>query len=478
MKSRWLERTGWALSQYKYLLLYGAGGVTKDFLCLFAHEFPKESTFIAVTELTANTDLMYGYRMRLIYDFVDFKEDTYVILSTMPCFYGEIISLLNELGFQHYQCIDQLIKKMYDEIWMFPVQGNKIVLSNFSWGRFGCNPKYIALELLKRNTDVDLVWITKKEDVVFPDGIRTVIYGTYEHYYELGTSHIWIDNQHKNFFSRKRDGQIYIQTWHGGGPLKRIEFDSEQLPKSYLELCELNSEMEDIVVSPSRFNSEVYRRAFHYHGEILECGYPRNDIFFQTRTEENPVRELFRIKRGESIVLIAPTFRASRIVSRDKLQINLRSLKKALEIRFKKIFHIFIRFHPEDVIMKKYYESLDGWINVSNYNDVQELMVASDVLVTDYSSVMWDFSLQRKPVFLFHPDLSFYEKERGYYLPFHQMPYIEAFTNEELQKKILSFDEKIYTSSLEKFLEKYGTFDKGTAAYEIGNRIMKMIGEL
>ena len=112
---------------------------------------------------------------------------------------------------------------------------------------------------------------------------------------------------------------------------------------------------------------------------------------------------------------------------------------------------------------------------VSQYPDVQEIMAVSDMLITDYSSVMWDFSLQRKPVFLFHPDADLYEQERGFNIPFSEMPYIEAFDTDDLYQKICGYNEKSYLSQLEQFLEKYKSFDIGQASKQVVDRILEVI---
>ena len=136
---------------------------------------------------------------------------------------------------------------------------------------------------------------------------------------------------------------------------------------------------------------------------------------------------------------------------------------------------MLVRFHPYDRNPERRYAWCEEWENVTDYDDVQELLAASDILITDYSSVMWDFSIQGKPVFLFHPDLDRYERERGYYLAFDQMPYIEAFSNEELYRKIKQFDEVSYKKKLTGFLTEYGSFDRGTASKVIADTIMEMI---
>lgn len=502
MESLFIKEVTELFYQYRYVLIYGAGGVTEDFLLLLEpylgdKETGKCQPCVVVSDKKENQDFLKGYPVKEISEFYEVRDEAYIIISTMPRYMVQIEEHLNEMGFHNYCRVSSLIDRMYEEIWMNSPVNNKVVFSNGDGYGFGGNPKYIALELLSRRTGsaqgIDLVWITNDCSRKLPEGVRAVKYGSYEHYYELGTAQVWIDNQHKNFFSRKRAGQIYIQTWHGGGPLKKIEFDAEGLSDSYLDLCELNSEMEDIMVSPSKFNSQLYRRAFHYQGQVMECGYPRNDIFWTDNGCRKKIERLYHIKPEEGIVLFAPTYREADVEealishsgfsaesqgdydSNRKNILDLNRVQQALEFKTGKKFKVLVRFHPYDRNPERRYVWYEEWENVTDYDDVQELLAASDILITDYSSIMWDFSIQGKPVFLFHPDLDRYEKERGYYLAFDQMPYIEAFSNEELYKKIKQFDEVCYRKKLTRFLAEYGSFDRGTASKVIADTIMEMI---
>lgn len=473
MESKYLKQLSVVLKSYKYLLIYGAGGVAEDLLILLEPYLCKEKVCIVVSDERENRRILKGYLVKNILEFCDIRDEVYIILSTAPRYTDQIKKNLNHLGFQHYCTASQLTEQIYQEIWEQPVKRNKILFANGDAYGFGGNPKYIALELMKRSRDLDLVWVTGREDAGLPEGVRAVSYGTYEHYYELGTARIWIDNQHKNFYTRKRDGQFYIQTWHGGGPLKKIEFDAEGLPEAYLDLCEMNSGMEDVMVSPSGFNSGLYRRAFHYQGEIMECGYPRNDLFWKNNGCRKKMEELFGINPEDGILLFAPTYR--NFASEEKDILDLSWIQKALERSTGKRYRILVRFHPFDKAPQK--GCYKEWIDVTAYEDVQELLAASDILITDYSSIMWDFSLQGKTVFLFHPDLERYEKERGYYLSFADMPYIEAFSNEELVEKIEQFRLGEYQKALSDFLSDYGTFDKGIASRAIADRILEYTEE-
>ncbi len=493
MESKVLRELSEQCGKYKYVLIYGAGGVASLLLTLLK---PCHKINVVVSDKSENKPLMEGYPVKEISEFCGIREEVYVMIAVMPRHERDIEAHLKNLGFTNHVTASELVNRLYEEIWSAPVEKNKVVFMNGSGWGFGGNPKYIALDLMKTGQYLDMVWVSKDDGIKLPKEIRRVPYGSYEHLHELGTAGIWIDNQHKSFFTRKREGQIYIQTWHGGGPLKKIEFDAEGLPGSYLDLCEMNSKMEDIMISPSKFNSGLYRRAFHYKGEIMECGYPRNDIFWKQNACRQKIDKLFGIRPEEGIVLYAPTFRETE--SEDVEILDLEKMQRAFTLRFGKKYKVFLRCHPSDkesagkyisrASHDEHYFTMNEqltcpvsdagggeWLNVTDYDDPQELLAAADILVTDYSSIMWDFSLQRKPVFLFHPDLHLYEKERGYYLSFEEMPYIEAFSNEELCRKIMGFDEEAYQKGMTEFLTEYGSFDRGEAAQAVTDRILQFV---
>ncbi len=475
MRSKYLIGLSARLARYRFVVFYGAGGVAKDLLALLEPYLDKARISVAVTKKGEKESRLSGHVVKQIDEFVAYREETLVILAVMPGLSAGMESYIKKLGFGEHMSAEEISRQMYEEIWREQIRGNKILFSNWSGGGFGGNAKYIALNLLGRRRDLDLVWVVKDEAERLPEGIRGVKYATYEHYHELGTAHIWIDNVHKNFLTRKREGQYYIQTWHGGGPLKKIEFDGENMPQSYLELCERNSQMEDIMVSPSVFNSGLYRKAFHYRGEIMECGYPRNDIFWRENGCQKRIADKYQFD-GEGItVLYAPTFRDC--AGREEYDLDLGAVRTSINKRFGKKCWILVRRHPSEQDRIKNQPWTEEIVDVTAYEDVQELLAAADVLITDYSSVMWDFSLSRKPVFLYHPDLSHYEKERGYYLPFWQMPYIEAFDNADLCCKIENFEEEGYRERMDAFLLKYGSLDKGKAAEAVGSRIMELLKE-
>ena len=461
--------------KYPRIVIYGAGGVARIVCKLMKQSNIKSDICVGVTDSSKNPKVLEGYEVFDIDSLAsnEYKENALFIVAIMFPTAERVQIQLSENGYQNVITADEIVQKMYQEFYQFPIQKGKVLFTSYTGKGYGCNPKYICEELLDRKLNfIECVWGVDDSEEKFRKEIRTVTYGTYEYYYELATAQVWIDNQNKDFFSRKRQGQYYIQTWHGCGPMKKIEYDAANLPQSYLELSSHNIKMVDLCLAGSRFCTSQYRRAFGYEGEVLECGCPRNDIFFNKNFDKNKVRKNMGLPDTAHIILYAPTMRegASNCLEAD-------SIVEACEKLFGGPCIILIREHPQMEMESGRYVFSDKVrsASVSQYPDVQEIMAVSDMLITDYSSVMWDFSLQRKPVFLFHPDADLYEQERGFNIPFLEMPYIEAFDTDDLYQKICGYNEKSYLSQLEQFLEKYKSFDIGQASKQVVDRILEVI---
>lgn len=349
---------------------------------------------------------------------------------------------------------------------------NKVVMCNFDGKGFGDNPKYIALELLERRKDIDIVWISKDGDSSeFPNGIRLVKKGSWKEYFELATARIWIDNNRKETIIRKNKKQKYIQTWHGSYILKKIERDADkELDTLYVENAKHDSLMIDVLLSNCPERTKLFKRAFWYEGPIKEIGSPRNDIFFMENNCRSKICKKFRISPEKKIVLYAPTFRDNHSVL--VYNINFDMLLENLRKKFGGEWVCLLRLHPairekSEQIISKYNELIDA----SYYGDIQELFVASDVLISDYSDCMFEFSFTRRPVFLFVPDLEQYKQGRSFYYDIYDLPYEIAEDNEELMKRIINFDSCSYNISLESFLNKVGFFDDGQASRKVVDMI-------
>lgn len=382
--------------------------------------------------------------------------------------------------------LSEFIKFLYGRFFfllfkVLPLQ-NKVVFSSY-WGK-NCadNPKYISDELLKNNNKIKQVWIAREtEKEQLDKNIKVVKWGSLQMIYELATAKVWVDNHTKPEWVMKRKKQLYIETWHGGLGMKKIESDlGEKLPRKSKKQIMHNSKMADLFISNSTFLTNIYKRAFWYNGPILECGFPKNDIFFRTKENLNEIKEKIYnkldIPKDKKVVLYAPTFRNDNNL--DCYDIDYKRLLKTLKEKFSSDFVCIVRLHPR---MTDESEKLDIFnheiINGSKYDNMQDLIVASDVFITDYSSGVFDFALKYEPAFLYAKDIEGYEKERGLYFDLNILPFPLAKSNDELESNIKEFDYSLYKQRLHEYfnLEDVGLKENGQASKKVSQIIEKFI---
>lgn len=358
-----------------------------------------------------------------------------------------------------------------------PIKSNKIVVCNFYGKGYGCNPKYIIEEIINQNLKYDIVWLLSniENNNEIPSEIRVVRYGSIKAMYELVTAKIWIDNCRKSFYPpKKRKSQYYIQTWHGGIGIKAVEKDVEKnLSSSYVNNAKNDSKMIDLLISNSKWCTELYERAFWYDGEILECGSPRVDILFNNNKYlKEKICKHYNINKEMKIVLYAPTFRNSGDLSIYNL--NYKLCMKALEDKFGGEWTTFVRLHPNISNLSKGIKSSSSIINVTDYNDMQELLAISDILITDFSNSIFEFSYVKKPVFIYASDYEQYINERGFTVNLDKLPFNINKSNDELINDIFKFNKKDYIIKIEKMLKEFGTNENGNAAKEIVKKILEI----
>ena len=379
----------------------------------------------------------------------------------------------------------ELIKKIYGRIFftifrIFPLQ-NKVVFVSY-WGLdYGDNPKYISDGLLKKDNKIKQVWLnnSNREFSNVPKEIEVVKWGGLKMIYHLATAKVWVDSHTKPVWVKKRKKQFYIETWHGGLGMKKIESDmGENLPKSTERQIKHNSKLTDVLISNCTFLTNIYKRAFWYNGEILECGYPKNDILFSSKEKlkeiKNKVQKALNIDKDSKIILYAPTFRDNQSV--DVYDIDFERLIRAAEKRYNNNFVVLVRLHPRMRDLSENLKYTDKIINATYYESMQELIIASDIFITDYSSGIFDFEIMRKPGFLYCKDLDAYEKQRGLYYDIRTLPFPFAANNDELEKNIINFDEKAYKEAVEINLKDFfGVKEKGTATETIVDLIISKL---
>jgi CDP-glycerol glycerophosphotransferase len=366
-------------------------------------------------------------------------------------------------------------KKFCAEI---PLENNKIVFDNFNGGSYGCNPKYIAEEILKRNLPYEIVWLVKnvKKETnkgVFPPNIKLVGYGTKIALRELAGAKLWINNQRMNYFIkkglRKKEGQYFIQTWHGSLGIKKLDADvdafTNEFKQEWVERSKFDSSMWDYLLTNSEFENEIFRRALWFNNEIKQFGHPRNDIFFKNSAEiSKKVKDFYEISEEKKILLYVPSFRDDGDIECYKLEYE--KVLEALENKFGGEWVCISRLHPrakkfdKDLIPKENEEIIDGTF----YPDIQELLVSADCAITDYSSCIFDFMLGKKPGFIFATDIEKFNTDRGFYYPLESTPFPVSSDNETLIKNIENFDNERYLREVDEFLKDKGCMEDGHAS--------------
>ena len=357
-----------------------------------------------------------------------------------------------------------------------PVERKKVVFINFSGSGFGDNCKAVALKLIEKYPEADIVWATANgSEKSLPEGIRGVQYQSLSYYKEMATAGVWVNNCRMNAEIIKRKGQFYIQLWHGGVPLKKIEKDTENtLEKTYIEHAKYDSTIVDIITSSSAYFTEIVRNAFWYDGEILECGTPRLDPIFSVSAEKNAeVRRAAGLPADKKVILYVPTFRAD--LSTDCYRIDFEKVLEELKRKTGDEWVFAVRLHPNAASKADFVEYSDKIINVTSYPDLYELLPASDAVVSDYSSVMFEAGMLEKPVFLFATDIEAYKKDRDLYFDMKELPFVLAESNAEFVEKIRSFDKEKYTEALKAFNENMDYSENGTASDTIAERIIRHI---
>lgn len=361
---------------------------------------------------------------------------------------------------------------------LFPIKNNKILIINYSGNGFGDNAKYLVENIINNFYDFDIVWSLKselKEKEKLPVGVRSVKHGSLRFIFEMTTSKIWINNCRLSFFLRKRKRQFYIQFWHGGLGLKRIEGDAiSSLNEKYIKYAKRDSVLADLFISNSNHLTNIYRRAFWYDGEILESGYPKNDVLFTNKSSfRSSLRKNYMLDSDVNIVLYAPTFRENH--SLDIYDLDFNVIANAFKEVMGGEWVVGARLHPN--IDKAAFNIVfnNQILNFTDCSDMQELILGVDALITDYSSCMFDSALAGVPTFIYASDIDNYLDERGIYFSLKDLPFSVSESSSELSNNILRFNVDHYKKNLDDFYACVGSHDTGNASQVVFDRIKKIL---
>lgn len=347
------------------------------------------------------------------------------------------------------------------------------------------SPKAIYDILKQRNHHFKIVWVTNNSYPFNDNRVITVKRLSPEYFYYLSHAKYWVNNQNFPTYMKKNKETIYIQTWHGT-PLKKMLNDVDKFEgrtDDYKERVNQAIQTWDYLVSPSPYATNCFKSAFNFHKEILEVGYPRNDIFYSKdiegiETKKQTVRQQLGISKDKKVILYAPTFRDDETNKAKKHIINLKLDLHKLKARLGEDYVILLR--PHIIVSNALHldaSLADFAINVGKYNEISDLYLITDICITDYSSVMFDFANTKRPLLFFTYDLEHYKNDlRGFYFDFEQeAPGPLLQDNESLIQAIENIGEvqDSYQDKYEAFYNKFCTYETGHAAEQIVDKFFK-----
>ncbi|GAA1341467.1 bifunctional glycosyltransferase family 2 protein/CDP-glycerol:glycerophosphate glycerophosphotransferase [Actinocatenispora thailandica] len=356
---------------------------------------------------------------------------------------------------------------------------DKLALYCANWGRgYTCNPKAIYEKARELAPEVRGVWAVRRESVDdMPAGVPYVVLDTPAFYSVLARAKYIVNNNNFGNEYVKRSGSVYVQTHHGT-PLKRMGVDERALGqpaaehRDALKLLMSRCDNWDLNISSNLYSTAVWRRAYPCSFTTLEYGYPRNDVL-STATPERiaQIRAGLGIAPDERVILYAPTHRdyqgrfnpfldPSDLA--DRLGPGNRVLVRA---------HYFYNgvFKGHGPITSPYMQ------DVSTYPSVEELYLAADVLITDFSSTMFDYAVLDRPIVIYAPDWPVYQVTRGVYFDLAaEPPGLFASTADDLVNGLRSgaYDSAETTALRAAFRRRFAAIDDGHAAERVVRSVL------
>jgi CDP-glycerol glycerophosphotransferase len=351
-----------------------------------------------------------------------------------------------------------------------------ILFENWKGKQYSDNLRAIDEELRRRRDRRKRVWVVRDRGVRIPAGIPTVLRFSPEYYDMLARARWVVANDSIDPSYVKRDDQTYLQTWHGT-PLKKVGQDIEKVNfarKGYLSTFADESAKWNYLVSPNEYSTQILGTAFEIpQSRILNTGYPRNDIFYrpERHARATAARARLGLREDQKVILYAPTWRDDRYDDRGRYLFDLKLNIELLQQRLGDSHVLLLRGHHLLATRAGVYVEGGFVHNVSGYPDVADLYLIADVLVTDYSSVMFDYANTGRPVILYTWDLDDYrDRVRGMYFDITaDPPGPICRTSQEVLAALESLPDvrTEYASAYERFQQQFCAWEDGYAAARV-----------
>ncbi|NBM15763.1 bifunctional glycosyltransferase/CDP-glycerol:glycerophosphate glycerophosphotransferase [Streptomyces sp. GC420] len=361
---------------------------------------------------------------------------------------------------------------------------DQVFFFSYNGKQYSDSPRAIHEELIRRGTGLKHLWAVRDGQVVLPPTCEPVRMWGREWFEALATSRYIVTNGHLPEWVERRPGQVIVQTWHGtmlkkiGHDIDTLHFDTE-----YQNRLRLEAGNWSLLISSNRFSTPILKRAFSFDGEILEAGYPRNDYLYSPDREKlvEKIKGQLGLPPGKKVVLYAPTWRDDQSHSAGQYLFDLRLDIQDARRRLSDDHVLLIRRHSN--VVDQVPGAGDGFVwDVSEYPDIADLYLVSDIMITDYSSVMFDYAHLGRPMLFFTYDLEHYRDTlRGFYFDFEKdSPGPLLRTSEEVVAAIRGIESVSaeYRERFERFHELFCDLDDGHASGRVVDRMLEQAREI
>ena len=368
----------------------------------------------------------------------------------------------------------------------YDVDDKMIFFEAYNGRNYACSPKALYEYMIKNKkfNDYKFVWAFKnvnQHKILKNKNTIVVKTNSKEYFKYLSLSKYWIVNSLIDVSIKKKKNQIYLQCWHGT-PLKKLRYDIEVKGAVLNTISEIRKRNDldaikfDYFISPSKFCTEKFISAFNLKklgkdNIIVEKGYPRNDYLFNYKKEDiDKIKKLLKLPKGKKVILYAPTFRDNQHTSGVGYTYNLGINFDKMQKELSKDYIILFRTHyfvSNSFDFSKYEKFI---YDVSYYDDINELYIISDLLITDYSSVFFDFANLKKPMIFYMYDLDDYKNNlRDFYFDLNILPGPIVKQEDDLIKEIKNIDnyDELYHDKYIKFNEKFNYLDDGKSTERV-----------
>lgn len=365
---------------------------------------------------------------------------------------------------------------------MLPVKRNRIIMDNCLAHNYADNIKPIAEFLIENYRGMFEIFIAVDNEAKYAylkeKNLKPIKFHSLKYYKIAMTSACFVTNSGGYSYLPLRKCQYVINTWHGGGAYKKIGVDAYSADRFYKNELRLASKKTSMFTATGLLFADLISEALLIPREVFQLvGMPRNDVLVNGNNElREIVRKRIGLKDDEKVVLYAPTYRKvndNTFGQSIAIEYGIEPDRvcRAMEKRFGGKWRFAIRLHPvvKDLNEFKKYDVLD----LTSYDDMQELLLVADAMINDFSSSMWDFMLTGKPSFLFAKDLQHYIETTAVYTPVEEWPFPKSTTNDELERSILEFDNEKYKSDCEKHYSQLGGCETGHATRTVCEEIVK-----